>query len=89
MIPEVGGPGLRGPPGKWSPSVLKGPKPPIQLLQLLKNSSKEVKRAHFRYILAPPGSHPANGINGARRGRSLLVPPVSPAMSRVRNINLT
>ena len=77
MIPEVEGTRPWGPRGKGSPSVSKGPKPPIQLLQLLKNSSKEVKRAHFRYILGPPGSHPGDGINGARRGRSL---PVSPAM---------
>ena len=27
------------------------------------------------YIGPPPGSHPGNGIDGARRGRSLLVPP--------------
>ena len=55
--------------------------PPIQLLQLLKNCPREVKRVHFRYILGPPGSHPGNGIDGARRGRSPPVPPVSPAMS--------
>ena len=54
MIPEVGGLGLGGPRGKGSTSVSKDPKPPIQLLQLLKNSPREVKRAHFRYILVPP-----------------------------------
>ena len=63
-----------GPSRKRSPSVSKGPKPPIQILQLLKNSQSEVKRAHFRNILAP-GSHPENEINGARKGRSLPVPP--------------
>ena len=67
--------GLGGPRGKGFPSVSKGPKPPIKLLQLLKNSPREVKRAHFRYILGPPWSHPGNGIYGARRGRSLPVPP--------------
>ena len=36
MIPEVGGLGLGGPRRKGSPSVSKGPKSPIQLLQLLK-----------------------------------------------------
>ena len=58
IIPEVGGGGLGsgGPRGKGSSSVSKGPKPPIQLLQLLKNSPREVKRVHFRYILVPPGS---------------------------------
>ena len=44
----------------------------LQLLQLLKNSPRKVKRVHF---CDPPGSHPGNGINGARRGRSLPVPP--------------
>ena len=33
MIPEVGELGLGGPRGKGSPSVSKGPIPPIQLLQ--------------------------------------------------------
>ena len=82
MIPEVGGGGLglRGPRGKGSPSVSKGPKQPIQLLQLLTNSPREVKRAHLRYVLGPPWSHPGTGIYRARRGRSLPVPPVSPAM---------
>ena len=72
-----------GPRGKGSRSVSKGPEPPIQLLQLLKNSQREVKRAHF-VIYWVPGSHPGSGINGARRGRSLPVPPpppVSPAMT--------
>ena len=81
-IPEVEGTRPWGPRGKGSPSVSKGPKSPIQLLQLLKNRPREVKRAHFRYILGPPWSHPINGIYGARRGRSLPAPPppVSPAM---------
>ena len=43
----VGGTRPWGPRGKGSPSVSKGPKPPIQLLQLLKNSPREEKRAHF------------------------------------------
>ena len=77
-----GGLGVGGPRGKGSPHVSKGPKPPIQLWQLLKNSPRKVKRAHFRYILGPRGSHPENRINGIRRERSLLPPPppVSPAM---------
>ena len=75
-----GGLGLEGLREKGSTSVSKGPKLHIQLLQLLKNSPREVKRAHFRYILVPSGSHPGNEINGPRRGRSLPVPPVSPAM---------
>ena len=86
MIREVGGGGglgLGGPRGQGSSSVSKGPKPPIQLLQLLKNSRREVKRAHFVIYWVPPGSHPGNGINGARRGRSLPVLPVSPAMTKL------
>ena len=70
-----GGLGLGGHRVKGSPSISKGPKPPIQLLQLLKNSQKEVKRAHFVIYWVPPGSLPGNGINGARRGRSLPAPP--------------
>ena len=73
------GPGLGGPRGKGSPSVSRGPKPPIQLLQLLENSPREVKRAHFRYIVGPHRSHPGDGINGARRGRSLPVHPGFPS----------
>ena len=65
MIPEVEGTRPWGPRGKGSLSVSKGPKPPIQLLQLLKNSPRERKRAYFRYILGPPVSHPGDGITGA------------------------
>ena len=57
MIPEVegggGGLGLGGTRGKGSPSVSKGPKPPIQLLELLKNGPKEEKRAHFLIYWSP------------------------------------
>ena len=60
---------------KGSPSVSKGPKPPTQLSQLLKNSQREVKRAHFRYILGPRRSHPVNGVNGDPEGK---VPPSPP-----------
>ena len=55
MIPEEEGTRPWGAPGKRVPSVSKGPKPPIPLLQMLKNGPREVKRAHFRYILGPPG----------------------------------
>ena len=67
-----------GPRGKGSPSVSKGPRPPIQLLKLLKNSPREVERAHFCFTLGPSGSHLGNGINGAWRGRSLRSPPPPP-----------
>ena len=54
-INESRGGGTRpwGPRGKGSLSVSKGPKPPIQLLQWLKNSPRQAKRVHFRYILVP------------------------------------
>ena len=55
MIPEVEGTRPWGPRGKGSPSVSKGPKPPIQLLQLLKNSPREVKRPIFVIYCVPPG----------------------------------
>ena len=55
MIQEVEGTRPWGPSSKRSLSVSKGQKPPIQLLQLLKNSLREAKRAHVRYILGPPG----------------------------------
>ena len=74
MIPELGGLGLRGPPGKGSPSISKDPKPPIQLLKSLKNSSREVKKGPFSLYIGFPGSHPGNGIHGAR-GK---VPPAPP-----------
>ena len=50
-----GGDQALGASRKGSPNVSKGPKAPIQLFQLLKNSSREVKTAHFRYTLGPPG----------------------------------
>ena len=42
--------------GKGYPSVSKGPKPPIgTTIGIAENSPREDKRAHFRYILGPPG----------------------------------
>ena len=72
-----GGLGLRGPRGKGSPSVLKGPKPPIlTTIAIAEKQPKRSKKGPFSlYICPPPRSHPGNGINGARRGRSLPVPP--------------
>ena len=82
MIREVGGEGLGlgGPRGKGSPSVSKGPKPPIQLLQLLKNSPREVKRAHFVIYLVPPGPTQEMGLMGPGGEGPSRSPPVSPAM---------
>ena len=70
-----------GPGGKGSPNVSKGPKPPIQILQLLKNSLRDVKRAHCRYILVPPGPTQGMKLMGpGGEGPSRPPPPVSPAM---------
>ena len=73
MIPEVrglglgGGVGGGGAQGKDPNSQVshRASKPLMQLWKLLKSSSREVKRVHFRYILGPSGP-PGNGINGAR-----------------------
>ena len=55
MIPAVEGTRPWGSRGKGSPGVSKGPKPPIQLLKLLKNSQREVKRLIFVIYWVPPG----------------------------------
>ena len=85
MIPEVGGGGGTrpwGPRGKGSLSVSKGPKPPIQLLQLLKNIPREAKRVHFRYILGPPDHLQEMKLMGpgGKVPPGPPPPPVSPAM---------
>ena len=80
MIPEVGGLGLGGPRGKGSPSVSKGPKPPIQLIEIAEKQSKTSKTGPFLLYIGPPGSHPGNGIDGARRPEG-KVPPGPPGFS--------
>ena len=75
MIPEVEGTRPWGPRGKGSPSVSKGPKQPMQLWQLLKKQFNRGKKGPFSLYFGSPGSPPGNGIIGARRGRSLTVPP--------------
>ena len=82
MIPEVGGTRPWGPRGNGSPSVSKGPKPPIQLLKLLKNSQREVKGPIFVIYWVPPGPNQELefvGSGGKGPSRS-PPPPVSPAM---------
>ena len=75
MIPGVEGTRPWGAVEEKGPQVSKGPKPPIQLLQLLKNSPREVKRANFRYIFGPPVSTQGMELMGPGRGRSLPVHP--------------
>ena len=80
MIPEVEGTRPWGPPEKRVPKCLKGPKTTYTTIKIAEKHSKRSKKGPFCYILGPPWSHPGNGIYGARRGRSLPVPPVSPVM---------
>ena len=76
MILEVGGETRPwGPRGKGYPNVSKGPKPPIQILQLLKNSPREAKRAHFRYILVPPDPTQEMKLMGPGGGGPSRSPP--------------
>ena len=86
MIPEVEGTKPWDPRGKGTPGVSKGQKPPIQLLQLLKNSPREVRRDHFRYILGPPSPTQEMKLAGpVGEGPSRPPPPVSPAMRVVQD----
>ena len=57
------------------PNSLKGPKINHANMAMAEKQLKISKRAHFRYMMDPPGSPPENGINGARRWRSLPAPP--------------
>ena len=86
MIPEVEGTRPWGPSRKRSPSVSNGPKPPIQILQLLKNSPRERKRAHFRYILGPPGSTQEMELLGPGGEGPFRSTPVSPAMNTLTSL---
>ena len=74
-----GGLGLGGPEEKGPNGVSKGPKPPIQLLQLLKNSPREANS--FRYILLPLGPTQEMELIGPGGEGPSRSPPVSPAMS--------
>ena len=82
MIREVGGGGTTpwGPSRKRVPKCPKGPKTTYTTIAIAEKQCKRSKKGPFCYILGSPGSYPGNEINGARRGRSLPVPPVSPAM---------
>ena len=83
MIPEVEGTRPWGPPRKRVPKCLKGPKNTYTIIKIAEKQSKRSKKGPFSLYIGSPWSHPGNGIYGARRGRSLPVPPpppVSPAM---------
>ena len=61
-----------GPSRKRVPKCLIGPNTTYTTFAIAKKQSKRSKKGPF---FGFPGSHPGNGINGARRGRSLPVPP--------------
>ena len=84
MIQELGETRPWGPSRKRVPKCLKGPKTTYTTIEIAENSPKRSKKGPFLSYIGSPRSHPGNGINGARRGRSLPVPPVSPAMRGVR-----
>ena len=88
MIPEVEGTRPWGPRGKGSLIVSKGPKPPIQVLQLLKNSPRKVTRAHFCYILGPPGPTQEMELLGPGGEGPSRSTPVSPAMFCTYNAHI-
>ena len=76
MSPEVGGGGLGlGAPEEKVPNCLKGPKTTYTTIEIAEKQSKINKKGPFSLYIGSPGSHPVNGIDGARRGRSLPVPP--------------
>ena len=78
MIPEVEGTRPWGPSRKRVPKYIKGPK--TTYTTILKNSSREVKRAHFRHILGPPGpTQEMELLEPGGEGPSRST-PVSPAM---------
>ena len=84
-IREVGG-GTKpwGPSRKRVPKCLKGPKTTYTTILIAEKQEKRSKKGPFCYILGPPGSHPGNGINEARRGRSSRSPP--PGFSSHANV---
>ena len=86
-----GGGGARswGPSRKMVPKCLKGPKTTYTTIANAEKQSKSSKKGQFPYTgIGSPGSHPGNGIKGARRGRSLPVPPVYPAMNAASPVSL-
>ena len=64
-----------GPPRKRGHKCLKGPKTTYTTIAIAEKQSKRSKKGPFSLYIGPTGSHPGNEINGARRGRSLPVPP--------------
>ena len=75
MIPEVEGTRPWGPSRKRVPKCSKWPKTTYTTVAIAGKQSKRGKKGLFSLYIGPPRSHPGDGINGARRGRSLPVHP--------------
>ena len=71
MIPEVEGTRSWGPWRKRVPMCIKGPKTTYTTIAVAEKQSKRSKKGPFSLYIGFPRSHPGDGINGARRGRSL------------------
>ena len=84
MIPEAEGTRPWGPSRKRALECLKSPKTTYTIIAITEKQFKRNKKGPFSLYIGSPRSHTGNGISGARRGRSLPVPPpppVSPAMT--------
>ena len=75
MIPEVEGTRPWGALEVKGTECLKGPKTTYTIIAIAEKQSKRCKKGPFSLYIGSPRSHPGNEINGARRGRSLPVPP--------------
>ena len=80
MILEVEGTRPWGPSRKRVPKCIKGPKTTYTTSAVAKNSLREVKRAHFRYILGPPGPTQEMELMGPGGEDPSRSTPVSSAM---------
>ena len=75
IIPEVEGTRPWGPSRQRVPKCIKGPKTTYTTIAVAEKQSKKGKKGPFSLYIGSPGSHPGDGIAGARRGRSLPVHP--------------
>ena len=82
MIPEVEGTRPWGPSRKRVPDCLKGPKTTYTtVVAIAEKQSKRSKRAHFCYLLGPPGPTQEMELMGPGGEGPFRSPPVSPAMA--------
>ena len=81
MITEVEGTRPWGPSRKRVLKCIKWPKTTYTTIAVAENSPREVKRAHFRYILGPPGPTQEMELMGPGGEGPSRSTPVSPAMA--------